>query len=201
MIARPWNKKLIAGINKTQSGFTLMELLVAVAITGIISLGLVMTIYQIIAGNLRSSGEMAVIREAQNAGYWMSHDTQMAQDVSVDDDPGTADTELVTLTWFEYNWDSTTNDRRGYGHRVIYVLDGEELRRDYYTDPYEEGGAEPGTEFAFQNSTFVAKHLESLACVYLSGQLEITVTASVGGWQPQSATRKYKVMPRPDVMY
>lgn len=69
-------------INKNQRGFTIIELLVAIAISGLITSGLTLTIFQVFGGNARNSSEMIVIRQVQNAGHWISRDTLMAQVVT-----------------------------------------------------------------------------------------------------------------------
>ena len=66
-------------IKRDQRGFTLIELLVALAIVALIAGAAVMTIFQVINVTKSSNDRMTVIRQVQNAGYWISHDTQMAQ--------------------------------------------------------------------------------------------------------------------------
>ena len=65
--------------NKGQGGFTLIELLVVIAISGLITSGLTMTIFQVFGSNARDSTKMTVVRQVENAGYWISRDTLMAQ--------------------------------------------------------------------------------------------------------------------------
>ena len=94
-------------IKRDQRGFTLIELLVALAIVALIAGAAVMTMFQVINVTKSSNDRMTVIRQVQNAGYWISHDTLMAQSVVVDDDPETA--EFLILTWTEWGYgeDST----------------------------------------------------------------------------------------------
>jgi len=66
-------------INKNQRGVTLMGIIVAVAITGIIAGAATTTIFQVFSGNTRTSNHMTAVKQVQNAGYWISHDAQMAQ--------------------------------------------------------------------------------------------------------------------------
>lgn len=190
--------KRLSFIHKDQGGFTVIELLVAIALSSIVVVGLTMTIFNLYGGYFRSSGEMTVVRHAQQAGYWISRDVQMAQEVSTDDDQGTADViELVTLTWYDYFWEEENPDRRGAGHRVIYTLVDDRLYREYYSAGRGEAfGSSP------DYTTFVAEHIDvdNTSCIYLEGSnFYLIVTASVEGWQPQSETRTYEIKPRPNV--
>jgi prepilin-type N-terminal cleavage/methylation domain-containing protein len=110
-------------LNRNQLGFTLIELLIALAITGVITSAATATIFQVFDGNTRSSNHMEAIRQAQNAGYWVSRDAKMAQVIDLGDNPATSELELVTLTWT--TWDDNTK------HTVTYTLQGTELWRDY----------------------------------------------------------------------
>jgi len=109
-------------INKNQKGFTLIELIVVIAITGLIISAITVTIFQLFSISARSDSHMLAVRQVQNAGYWISHDTQMAQ--SVETDGGTTGFPLK-LTWSN-EWDSNT-------YEVVYNLieADSELRRSY----------------------------------------------------------------------
>jgi len=109
-------------IHKNQRGFTLVELLVAIAITGLITGGITMTIFQVFAGNARTSNHMTAVRQVQNAGYWISHDAQMARGVVITGVSGFP----LTLTWTEY----VSGDE----HQVVYTLVGDQLQREHYTN-------------------------------------------------------------------
>lgn len=107
-------------INKNQKGFTLIELIIVIAITGLIIGAITVTILQLFNISDRSDSHMLAVRQVQNAGYWINLDTQMAQ--SVETDGGTTGFPLK-LTWSN-EWDGNT-------YQVIYSLADSELRRSY----------------------------------------------------------------------
>ena len=67
---------------KGQKGFTLPELLITVAITGLIVTFLGTAIYQIITITEYSSDRMIAMHELQNVAHWVSRDGQMARTAS-----------------------------------------------------------------------------------------------------------------------
>ncbi len=168
-------------INKNQGGITLIELIIAVALSVIITGATTATILQVINGSSRTSNHMAAVRQVQNAGYWVSHDAQMAQSVNT---TGTDGFPLI-LTWAA--WDSTE-------HEVVYTSENmtsgslKNLQRSYTV-----GGAPVDT-------IFVAQYVDpaNTSANFTDGELIFTVTATVGaGSQVKSETRIYKVVPRP----
>ncbi len=152
-------------INKNQRGFTLIELLVAIAITGLITGGLTMTIFQVFDVNALTSNHMTAVRQVQNAGYWVSHDAQMAQSVVI---TGVSGFPLI-LTWTDWE----TGDE----YKVDYdLLVDNELKRSHFINDGEPSG------------TLVAQYIDSANCEFSGGSAfslpvgdVFTITGDVGG--------------------
>ncbi len=166
-------------INKNQKGIALIELIIAVALSVVITGATTATIFQVIEGSNRTNNHMTAVRQVQNAGYWVSHDAQMAQSVNTT----TSDGFPLTLTWTA--WDTTE-------HEVVYsenTTGGRtNLQRSYSVDG------------APMDTIFVAQYVDlaTTSANFTGGELTFTVKATVGtGSQARSETRFYKVVPRP----
>lgn len=172
-------------MKKSESGFTLIEVLVAITITALIAFGGVLTATQIISVNAKSNAHMTAVNEVQNAGYWISRDTQMAQSVTAD---GLTPPEFLILSW--------TEDSSGDNYQVVYTLEDipgstlKKLQRDHSIN----GGA--------NELTLVAQYIdpasEKTKSEFTNGVLTLTITATVSTASPSgSETRVYRVVPRP----
>ncbi len=91
---------------------TLIEVIVAVAISAIISAVAVMTVAQIVRSSESNNDWTTTIRQAQNLGHWVSQDALMAQTITVGDDPETTtDVEFITSTWMDWETGDTYDIR------------------------------------------------------------------------------------------
>ncbi len=84
----------------SEKGFALVELVIAVAITVVISGAAGAAIFQVFRGTERNNDHLTVVRQVQNAGYWISRDAQMAETATTDN---LMPPYFLILSWTE--WD------------------------------------------------------------------------------------------------
>jgi len=158
-------------LHKDQRGLTIIELLVVMILTGLITAAITTTFFQVFDMNTRTANHMSALSQVQQAGKLVSQDMLQTQEDMIDDSPETG--EFLKLGWTAQN--STTV--------VTYTLEDGELWRS------ESDGGGPET-------TRVAEYIDpdQTSCVWSSGVLTFIVTATVG---KESETREYRVQPRP----
>jgi Tfp pilus assembly protein PilE len=106
-------------LHKDQKGLTLLELLIGIALTALVTTGITMSIFQTFTGSARSANHMIAIRQVQEAGYWVSLYTYMAQGTEITGDSGFP----LTLEWIDFD--------SGESHEVVFSLDSSGLRGSY----------------------------------------------------------------------
>jgi len=133
-------------LHKNQKGLTLLELIIAIAITSLITGGVATIVYQIYTVSARSSNHMVAVRQVQEAGYWVSLYAYTSQNTTIN---GTSGFPLI-LQWV--NFDPSGR------HKIVFNLNSSGLRGSYYVDSgsgYVLDSARTGKipVFAFINST------------------------------------------------
>ena len=162
-------------INEDQRGFSLPEILAAIVISAIIGAFITLTIFQVITGSARTNNRMTVLSQVQSAGFWLSKDAQMSQNITPPDGGFP-----LTFTWNEWGDGGPSGNQ----HNVVYTLSGGELQRKHETT--NEGVIEDAV---------VAEYITGISCNFTSSMLGFTITATLQG---QSETRTYNVVPRPE---
>ncbi len=177
-------------MNKNQRGFALIEVLIVIAITGIISGGITTAIFQVFDVNARSTAHMTAVKQVESAVYWISRDAQMAQGVVTGDDP---ETEFLILTWAD--WYYTEGQVTYTAHQVTYSIANGELKRSHLSVSPEHPSE--------TTEAVVARHIDPEMTNFNftdDGVLTFELTASVDkGSGTQSETRVCEVIPRPNL--
>ncbi len=99
-----------------EKGFTYVELIVAITIMALASGAAAIATFQVLKGTERNNNYMTAVRQVQNAGYWISRDTQMAQNVTADN---LTAPDFLVLSWTETDY----TDDPTY-HSVTYFFEG-----------------------------------------------------------------------------
>ena len=108
-------------MKRREKGFTLLELLVGVAIMGIIVMSLAMLTMTLLTNPKRSNDNNIVLQQVRNAGTWISRDVQMARNLTLGEPSG------FTLS-IHIPVDSDENN----DYRIDYLFDGDKLKRQEY---------------------------------------------------------------------
>ena len=162
-----------------EKGFTLIEVIAALAITSIIGAGVSMATVQMVDQGSWNSDYTTASRQTLNAIHWIGKDAQMAQTVVPNGSSGFP----LNLIWVE--WDNST-------HQITYTIAEDKLRRSYSID----GGA--------PSETLVAQHInpvsENTTCNVSSSVLTVKITSVVGtGTHAISVSKVREITHRPSL--
>jgi prepilin-type N-terminal cleavage/methylation domain-containing protein len=132
-------------LKKGEKGFTLLELLIGIALIALITTGITMAISQTFTGSTRSSNHMVAVRQAQEAGYWVSYYVYSAQNMTITGDSGFP----LIVHWFDFGPPCQR-------HKIVFSLNSSGLRGSYYVedvlDPVKTGKI-PVLEFINPDTT------------------------------------------------
>jgi type II secretory pathway pseudopilin PulG len=172
--------RIIRLFHKNRAGFTLIDMLAAIMITGIIAIGASVSTAQVMNQTSRNNDFTTATSNAMNALHWMSRDALVAQ--TVNGTTGFPLTETLSMRWT--GWDNSV-------YTANYTITGGQLRR-IYSD---------GTSVT---STVIAEHINPAAgmtgCVSSNGTITITITSSVGaGAKVIDVTRVREISSRPNL--
>ena len=108
-------------MKRGEKGFTLIEVLVGVAIMGIIMPMMTMTMTALLRNHQQANDHNVVLQQVQNTGYWISRDVQMAKYVIFDDPSG-----------FPLTLDIPVDINENNDYSVNYLFDGNNLERQVH---------------------------------------------------------------------
>jgi len=166
-----------------QAGFTIIGLLVTIAISALIAAGAGMTAVHTLKVTESSQAHTTSARQAQNFGSRISQDLLMAKTASTGDDPGTPEIEFITLQWKDVE--------TGYIYDVSYIwLDsGDSTKKVVRNETiYDEEGIPTSNA-----STIVADHVFSASLSQQDDAFTLSIETRSG---QQSETKQYEIIQR-----
>ncbi len=165
-----------------QKGFTLIEILIAVAIAGLVVAAAAGAIVQLMQSS-DTTAHMLAVRQVQQAGYWLSTDALQAQNVT-----GCTSGDDFPLTLTRASWNGSQN-----------------ITITYCLAPMPSGSLRQLQRSDGASNITVAQYLTANTSCNLTTTangtaiLTFTVEASVTGARgPETETRTYEVKPRPE---
>ena len=172
-------------LKKGQKGFSLVELVIVVALAGLVGAAITATAFQVFTFTTRISNQMTAIRQVQQAGFWVSPDVMMSDPGEIYDSPPGG--EFLVSRWQAHD---------GTWHEVDYILEGvpssdvATLTREHYTGPTLDS---LNLDSVMTVAQYVDLNAADTYCDWDGTALTFKVTAAVGG---RTETRIYQVKPR-----
>ena len=164
--------KMLGMMSRNQRGLSLVEVLAATAIAGILMTTLTPALFQMVSGTIDGNTSLTATLDIQNAVRWIIQDGQRAQATDlVDGDPSVSS---VILTWSHWH-DYETVD-----HFSSYSLSGDDLQRNC------DG-----------NVTTVARYISDVQFCVEGPVLTVKLTSAPRGDSQGSVQRIWKVALRP----
>lgn len=182
-------------LKKKQSGFTSIEVLVAIVIASVLGTGVLATFSQTIRGNITVKNQLTTVNNVRNAGYWLTRDIQMSQYMSnwpssfalPNTDPLKNKLDLERSDFYYVASVSIL-------YKITYKIDGTDLQRTEYKDITGTGNS-----YEQQSQVIVANNIASISGQYNSTTsiISIIVTSTVGtGSNQKSTTQSFLIKPR-----
>jgi type II secretory pathway component PulJ len=159
-----------------QAGFTVLELIIGIGISGIMGAGVITAIYQIGSVNSIDNARVTAVKQVESALHYINRDVQMAQKVEAN-----GQGYWLRLSWT--TWDDNQNIR------IEYKVDNGQLLRSYSVD---NGTAEvSGVAQYITAVSATAPGSSQKAWVF-----QLTAQAS-SRFKQASETRQISIVPRP----
>jgi prepilin-type N-terminal cleavage/methylation domain-containing protein len=126
-------------------GFTLVEMVVALAVAGLILVGSAALMHYMVVATSQQSDQVLARLQVQYVSFWISQDAVQAQQIEVENSAGNATLEMkgfpLTITW---------EDDNGNNNTVVYDLQDTGEKPWQLTRELEVNGVSKGTSVVSQ---------------------------------------------------
>jgi prepilin-type N-terminal cleavage/methylation domain-containing protein len=173
-------------LHHNERGFTLIEILIALAITGFLAVGIGTAIVQIGSVSDISNSRVTAVKQIENAIHYINRDVQQAQKVEIN---GTG--YWIRLTWV--SWDDNS---------IVQIVYNVDSNKNLIRQVSSTVGGSTST-----STTTVAKYIESGSKVVTAPNTTLTPpektwtvqlsSTYTSGQKTASETREIKIIPRP----
>ena len=157
-----------------QKGFTLVELLVALAVSSVLLTGALLSFQQVVVGTGRSNSQVIALNDVNRAALAIRKDLMMTQSTDLTDN--VSQSGSVWLGWTDYTGWAGDNAT----HSISYTLPGTVLQRTY----------DNGTP------SIVGRNITSIVFTQDDRVINVTITATSPGFPPRSETLTFGVYTR-----
>jgi len=169
---------------KSQLGFTLVEVVIAIAISAILLVGSVELVSHMVIASAKNRANTMAMLQVQYVGFWITEDVVQARadGVSPGDSPGFP----LTIEWTAWNGDL---------NQITYSVEGQvwTLSRHYQYTPKGGSVIDKGTIVVGQSLDPAETWCKWVTGGSATNVLELHVSANVDG---KIATRTYDINPR-----
>ncbi len=160
-----------------QKGFTLIEMLVILAVGSVITTGALLTFYQVVWGTGRSNSQVIAATDVNQAALRLKKDLMMAHNTNLTENVTQSGSVLI-------NWADLTGANITY-HSISYTLSGTVLQRDY-----DDGVA----------VSIVGRHITYLAFTQNGRVINVAITATGTTVPQRSETLTFGVYRRSELV-
>jgi len=160
-----------------EKGFTLIEMLVALAVTSIILTGALLTIHQILVNTDRNNDRVIVLTEVHRVALKIKKDLQSNTSTNATN----LQVAPTTIEWTDHTGYTSLNAS---DHSVIYSLSGQELSRNY-----------DGV------TSILSRNIESLIFSDNGTHVNVVITSSNSTLPGRSETLSFGIRRRSDDRY
>jgi type II secretory pathway component PulJ len=162
-----------------QTGFTIIDLAIGIAVCGLLGAGIVTAISQIYKVNNMSNAHVSAVKQVENALYYINRDVQMAQSV---------DTDGVDY-WLKVSWTDWEDNQL---NEVEYAVTDGCLTRSYFVNSSLSSARQLAQNIT---DTEITAPDTGTTPPEKAWTIQITATAA-SGQQQQSETRQVQIVPR-----